>query len=106
MPLRCGDYFCVCIGRVICFFCVCVTSVLHGVSCLQPVLPKPSAPHKVDLCVLKCVENERRPQCTITTKHIPFCPTASLAQTEMQALYVYQASPGKTADLGTLLGSF
>lgn len=67
-------------------------------------MPSPAL-HTRSLCVCSATENEGRPQCTITTKHIPFCPTAPPAQTETQALCVYQASPGESADLGPLLAS-
>lgn len=64
-------------------------------------MPSPAL-HTRSLCVCSATENEGRPQRTITTKHIPFCPTAPPAQTETQALCVYQASPGESADLGPL----
>lgn len=62
-------------------------------------------PHTRSLCVCSATENEGRPRRTITTKHIPPCPTAPLAQTETQALCVYRASQGETADLGPPLAS-
>lgn len=68
-------------------------------------MPSPAL-HTRSLCVCSATENEGRPQRTITTRHIPFCPTAPPAQTETQALCVYQASPGESADLGPLLASF
>lgn len=67
-------------------------------------LPSPLL-HTRSLCVCSASENEGRPWRTITTKHIPFCPTAPPAQTQTQRLYVYQASHGKTTDLGPLLRS-
>lgn len=63
---------------------------------------QPCAPHKVALCVFSLGEWG---EAAATAKHIPFCPAASAAQTQTQGLNVYQASPGKTADLGPLLGS-
>lgn len=66
--------------------------------------PAPCAPHTRSLCVCSATENEGRPRRTITTKHIPFCPTAPAAQTETQALCVYRASQGETADLGAAAG--
>lgn len=65
-------------------------------------LPTPLL-HTRSLCVCSTLENEGRPWHTITTKHIPFCPTAPSGQTQTCGPHVYQASKSKTADLRLLV---